>query len=144
MKRKQFYKVINEEIGNFDFLSMDKVQKDIDIDEMLKSKGFQVKIIDDICKNNRSSISVLDSMFREEDKWDDENSDFDFYMEFNYEYFGDEIPIYITIEGNLKFLEDSSITFFSFDGKKLDFTWIEKNEGLKKKFVSCLVDEYIS
>jgi len=144
MERKQFYKLINEEIGSFDFLGMDKVDKDVATDEMLKSKGFQVKLINDICMNDESSISDVDTMYREEDKWDDENSDFDFYIEFNYEYLGDKIPMYITIEGNAKFSEDASITFFSVDGRKVDFTWIEKNEGLKKKFVNCLVDEYKS
>ena len=142
MERKQFYKLINEEIGSFDFLSMDKLDKDVATDEMLQSKGFQVKLINDICMKDYSAISDVDTMYREEDKMDDENSDFDFYIEFNYQYFDDEIPMYITIEGNNKFPEDTSITFFGVEGKKINFMWIEKNEDLKKKFVDCLVGEY--
>jgi hypothetical protein len=144
MERKEFYKLINEEIGSFDFLSMDKLDKDVATDEMLQSKGFQVKLINDICTNDNSAISNIDTMYREEDKWDTENSEFDFYIEFNYDYFGDEIPMYITIEGSINFPEDTSITFFSVDGKKVNFNWIEKNEDLKKKFVDCLVSEYKS
>jgi hypothetical protein len=90
--------------------------------------------------NKTNPLSLLKMVY--ENKMDDENSDFDFYIEFNYQYFDDEIPMYITIEGNNKFPEDTSITFFGVEGKKINFMWIEKNEGLKKKFVDCLVGEY--
>lgn len=142
MERKNLYRVINEEINGFDFLNMDRVRKDTDLDEMLRSKDFQVKLITDICENDNSSMSDIDVIYREEDGWDDDKNDYSYSTEFNFKYKDDIIPIYISVEGNHKFPEDSSIAFFTIDGKKIDFSWIEKNKVLKKKVVNALVNEY--
>lgn len=142
MKAKHLYKIINEEITDFDFLNMNRVQKETDTAALLHSKEFQVKLIDDICHDDKSSMNDIDVTYREEDKDNPDNSEFEFYIEFDYDFSGVKVPIFITVEGSLNFLEDSALTFFSVDGQKVDFKWIEKNEGLKKKIVECLVSEF--
>ena len=135
--KKQLYRIINEELSDFDFLSMDKFSKMKKTDSLLSSKEFQTKLINDLLFNNNKYILNDSAHYIEL------NEDlFEYSKEFDYSFNGEKQPIYLRIEGDHDDYVASDIIFFGSDGVKLDFKWLEKNEPLKKKFVEKLVSPY--
>lgn len=139
MNKKSLYKIINEEISEFDFLNMDNIKNDQDFQKIVNSKEFQVKLVNDLTGNNYDNLDNVDTMYREND---DDDNEFDFAIEFDYKYIDNKIPVYMTVEGSHDFYEDASIVLFSTDGLKVDFSWIEKNDNLKKKLINSLVNKF--
>ena len=146
MKKKTIYRIINEEISNFDFLSFDKIKEENEHDEILSSKDFQTTFILDLINNanNKNKFKKYSSIFfnSDNDLFDD-NEKIEIEHELSY-FFNEKIyELVIIMEGN-KFddkadFNNFEINLFSKNGDRIRFDWLENNEKLYSLLVQALL-----
>lgn len=61
MRKKDFYRIINEEISNFDFLGNDQRLKEQESVELIANEQFQKQFIIDSITNMRDKINIINS-----------------------------------------------------------------------------------
>lgn len=97
MIKSNILDIINEEITNFDYLSMNKNQKENDDFELLSNPDFQKQIICDIFLNkNKFKISISDSSITGD--WDSEENgvtymNLEYFTKIQYKYDQNHEPI---------------------------------------------------
>jgi hypothetical protein len=89
MNKRDFIKIINEEVSDFDFLGNDERLKYEEVTNLLRNEEFQKQFIcDSLLKNNKIKIGIYDSKLT--GNWEDtsENSKFnlDYYLNIEYKY----------------------------------------------------------
>jgi hypothetical protein len=110
MQKKDFIKIINEEISNFDFLGNEKRLEEQEITDLLKNEDFQKQFICDSLlsinddkkteRNSKIKINIIES--RVGGNWEDDFEDathitLDYYLEIEYKYDRDKEPIKFTL-----------------------------------------------
>jgi len=95
MEKKDFIKIINEEISNFDFLGNDANTKEEEAYDLLKNEDFQKQFIcDSLINNKKISTKISDANIG--GNWDDEdatNLTIDYFIDIEYKYDPNKEPI---------------------------------------------------
>lgn len=146
MENKTLYRIINEEISNFDFLSFDKIKEEDEYDKILSSKEFQTTFISDLINNlnNKNKFKKFSSTFLNSGSDLDEDDNIEIEIELSY-FFNEKIyEMVIFLYGNKTFDEykvdfnDFEINFFSKDGNRIRFDWLENNKKLYTLLIRAL------
>jgi len=109
MISKNFIKIINEEVGNFDFLRNESYLKEQEIIDLLQNEDFQKQFICDslLERKNKIKTEVFDSRIDgdwEEDNFEDVNKlTLDYFLKVKYKYDQTKDPI----EFELSFYSDN-------------------------------------
>ena len=150
MNRKKIYRLINEEISEFDFLGMDHNSKEEAHDEVLSSKDFQTNLVIDIVNNpnDNNKFKKISTTFvnKDVDSFNDlERVEVE--IDITYSYKEKDYDLIFLLDGekdgeDIKF-SDYNLKLFSKAGDKIDFEWIKKNEKLYNTFVESLVSPYL-
>ena len=86
MDRKQFMKIINEEVSGFDFLGNDELLKEQELIDLLRNEDLQKQFICDSLLNKNTKIKILEiTDSRVSGNW--EGDEFDEAKKFSIEYF---------------------------------------------------------
>lgn len=150
MKRKELYRVINEELSEFDFLGMTDVKDEFDHNSLLNSKEFQTNLIKDIITNlsDKNKFKNFSSTFvnKETDVNNDtENIELEIELTYNFEEKNYDLILFIDGEkdsDNIN-LENFDIKLFSKGGDQIKIEWVEKNTELYKRLVESLIAPFI-
>ena len=106
MDKKRLYRIINEEISEFDFLGMDSIKEEENVASIVNSKDFQINLMNDLSKGHYMNPNITDweieTKYSDIDDidYDDDRINFEFGANFTYIYQGKKIPLFILIEGN--------------------------------------------
>ncbi len=89
MDKKDFIRIINEEVSDFDFLGNEERLKYEEVTNLLRNEDFQKQFIcDSLLKNNKIRTSIYDS--RLTGNWEDTSEDvkfnLDYYLNIEYKY----------------------------------------------------------
>jgi len=95
MEKKDFIKIINEEISNFDFLGNNASTKEEEVYDLLRNEDFQKQFIcDSLINNKKISTKISDANIG--GNWDDEdatNLTIDYFIDIEYKYDPNKEPI---------------------------------------------------
>lgn len=95
MENKDFIKIINEEISNFDFLGNDAHTKEMKVYDLLKNEDFQKQFIcDSLINDKKISTKISDANIG--GNWNDENATnltIDYFIDVKYLYDPNKEPI---------------------------------------------------
>lgn len=107
MKDKNLVRIINEEISGFDFLNQKQLQEEDNIENTLKSRDFQTKLVYDLLNNfNNPAViknkEVIEQSSNSEELEPDSTQrlNVSFIADFTYNYNGIDMPLTIIIEGD--------------------------------------------
>jgi hypothetical protein len=105
MDKKDFIRIINEEVANFDFLGNDERSKYEEVANLLKNEDFQKQFIcDSLLKNNKIKIGIYDSNFTGnlEDVSDDArfNLEYSLNVEYKYDQNVDAVKFQLIFDGD--------------------------------------------
>jgi hypothetical protein len=150
MKRKELYKVINEEISEFDFLGMTSVKDEFEHNNLLNSKEFQTNLIKDIITNisDSNKIKNFSSTFvNKEIDMNNDNESIELEIELTYNYKETNYDLIIFIDGDKENdninLENFDMKLFSKAGDQIKMEWVEKNKELYKRLIESLITPFI-
>ena len=153
MDSKEIIKVINEEINRFDYLSMDVKESSDNVKNILNSKDFKIKFINDILENNTDSIKFSEVVGSKKDNDDPNdifnvgNSELFYEIHMFYDFMGKEYELTLLLEGkNIK--TEPTIDWENIDatlilddtGEDIDIDWLKTDENLYKEFIKSLID----
>ena len=109
MKNKDIIRIINEEISNFDFLSMDQIREDEEDFNTINSKEFQISFVNDILNNihDKTKFKEFKDLYKNTNEddleidpdWGNTPLNIEYDLEVKYIYNGKEIPITLHFEG---------------------------------------------
>lgn len=150
MSRKKIYRLINEEMSNFDFLGMSGLDDENVHNELLTSKDFQTSLVSDIVNyiDDKDKFKRISATYVNRDV--DINNDVeevDLEIEIRYQYNEKEYDLILFISGDkddddIKF-ENYSLKLFSKAGDQIKIDWVEKNPKLYKTFIETLITPYL-
>lgn len=108
MKRKDLFRLINEEISEYGFLTLDELENEKSLENFLKSKEFQTKFVYDILNNFQTNNQLFkdkevvahSSNIEDLDPNNFEKFKVEYIIDFIYDYNGKEMPLSLIIEGN--------------------------------------------
>jgi hypothetical protein len=159
MKKKELYRIINEEVSEFDYLGLDQENKDNESIKLVESRDFQIQFVSDVItdfKNDEkfSCDYVYDSKRNDNmiNHTQTEGLDVSFDLDIDYQYQGDVVSVYIILESDNMEIEDRvnsdwsknfNIKFFDESGSIVNFDWVVNNEILYQKFVEALISEHL-
>ena len=150
MKRKELYKVINEEISEFDFLGMTGVKDEFDHNNLLHSKDFQTNLIKDIITNlnDNNKIKNFSSTFVNKEidtNHDSESIELEIELTYNYKETNYELIIFIEgdKEDDKTNLDNFDMKLFSKAGDQIKMEWVEKNKELYKRLIESLIAPFM-
>jgi len=140
--KKNLIRILNEEVSNFDYLSQEQIQEDDNVEQVLKSRDFQTKLVYDLVNswNNPNIIKnkeVIEQSSNVEDLEPDSTQrlNVSFIADFKYDYNGQELPLSIIVEGE-NMWQDLNVTRDAGDyyteptaDATLDYDW--KDIGVK-------------
>lgn len=150
MKKKDLYRLINEEISEFDFLGMDNVKNEDELNNHLKSKEFQTNLIKDMVTDlfNKDKFTKLSATYQNKDTdMYNDNEKIELEIDLTYKFNENNFDLIIFIDGDIdddimKY-KDFNIKLFSKAGDKINIDWVEKNETLYTKLIETLVSPYL-
>jgi hypothetical protein len=106
MKKKNVIRLINEEISDFDYLNINELEKEDNVEGTLKSRDFQTSLVRDLMSNfNNPNIfkdkEVIEQSSNVEDLEPDsvQRLNVSYIVDFIYNYNGKDMPLAIIIEG---------------------------------------------
>jgi hypothetical protein len=143
MAKKQIIRLINEEISGFDYLNQEQLQEEDNVENVLKSKDFQTKLVHDMMNSfNNTNIfknkEVIEQSSNVEELEPDsvQGLNIEYIVDFIYNYQGKDMPISVIIEGN-DIWQDLHVDRDSGDyytppsvESKLDFDWMDINSKI--------------
>ena len=151
MKRKEIYKMINEEVSEFDFLGITDVNNELAHDKILKSKEFQTNLIKDVVTNisNKNKFTDISTTFiNKETDINNDTETIELEMELTYHYNEEQYNLILFMDGNV---DDESINyngfnikFFSNAGDQIKMEWIEQNKELYKRLIESLIKPFFA
>lgn len=147
MANKSLYKLINEEISNFDFLGIENEKSEIVHNEVLTSKDFQTSLIIDLINdfNNKNKFKKMSITFVNKDvDMFDQSEIIEAELDLTYSFNEKDYDLIFFIDGyrdgdNIPY-NDFELKIFSKAGDQIKFDWIEKNE----KLYNTLIKEIVS
>jgi hypothetical protein len=152
MNKKEMIKIINEEISNFDYLGMDIQQKEVNKKELVNSKEFIVKLINDILEENTENFKFKEVVGTKKEVDDLHNmfnvgnSDLFYEIHFFYDFMGVDYEFTILLEGNnitteptINWGEIDTTLVFDEIGEEVDIDWLKKNDKIYEKFIKSLI-----
>lgn len=151
MKRKDLYRLINEEVSEFDFLSMSNIKEEDDFNGVLESKEFQTNLIKDIITDilNKDKFTKASATYVNKDV--DMHNDverIELEIEVTYTYDEKDYDLILFISGDKDDeeinYENLNIKLFSKAGDRLNIDWVENNSQLYKKLIESLVLPYLA
>lgn len=150
MSSKNIYKIINEEVSDFDFLGMGGNSDENIHNELLTSKDFQTKLITNIVNNiaDRDIFKKISATYvnRDVDMHND-REEIDLELELTYLYNEKEYNLIIFISGDKDGDDvnyaDFNVKLFSKAGDQIKIDWVEKNSKLFETFIETLVSPYL-
>jgi hypothetical protein len=108
MDKKNFIKIIKEEISDFDFLGNDVYQKEKEIVDLLKKEEFQKQFIcDSLLKKNKLKIEISDSTVGGDWDEDPENASkltLTYFLKIEYKYDQTKEPIKFELNFNSDYI----------------------------------------
>lgn len=135
--KKELYKVINEEISNFDFLGMEDNNNEDVHNSVLLSKEFQTNLVIDLINNskNKDKFKKLFTTYEHSDVNSfDDTEKIEIELEITYNFNEKNYELIFFIDGESKDdeikPENFDLTIFSKGGEKIPFDWVEKNQNL--------------
>lgn len=147
---KFLYKIINEEISNFDFLGFEGGKNEEIHNEILQSKEFQTNLIIDLVNNpnNKDKFKSISTTYIHNDvKSYDERESIELEIEITYTFKEKNYELIFFIDGEENFddikFENFDLTIFSKAGEKIPFDWVIKNKNLFTTLINKLVSPYI-
>lgn len=150
MKRKELYKVINEEISEFDFLGIEDVKNEFDHNNLLNSKEFQTNLIKDIITNltDNNKFKKFSSTFINKDtdvNNDKESIELEIEISYNFKEKNYDLILFIDgdYDGDNINSEIFDIKLFSKAGDQIKMEWVEKNNELYKRLIESLITPFI-
>lgn len=163
MKRKDFIRIINEEIGEFDFLNNDGYVEERRKIELLQNPQFQKQfIIDSITKmRDKIKFDQFSAHFYNDIDLDDQyrdNVNLEVNTEILYKYDPQEEPIRFSLVftgSNIEYEPDTSsnemvnwddidVNLYTTDGDQIDFSILEKAPlNTKILFIKAYVEDVI-
>ncbi|MEN6291723.1 MAG: hypothetical protein ABFD07_06875, partial [Methanobacterium sp.] len=116
MFKKDFIRIINEEISDFDFLNNQQYQKDKEYTDLLNNEDLQKQFICDSLLN-RGNVKVLETLSSQiGGDWEDEDASsltLEYYLKIQYKYDANKEPVVF----DLQFDDNNGIAI----GKGSDF-----------------------
>jgi hypothetical protein len=108
MEKKHIIRLINEEIGDYDFIGLDKMNEEDSNNMLLNGKEFQTQFVFDVVNNFKNTIKLADvnaSSSNDEDLFKNGSETGDaFNLEYDvdiiYNYLGKSIPLTLVFEGH--------------------------------------------
>ena len=149
MKTKELYKLINEEVSEFDFLGMNHFNDENTHNALLNSKEFQTNLVNDIInnKNNKEKFTTFSATYVNRDT--DMHNDVEIIeleIEPTYVFEDKNYNLIFFLSGN----NDENINFKHFDikifskaGDQIKMEWVEKNEDLYEALIESLVSPFL-
>lgn len=145
--KKELYRMINEQISEFDFLSMDNSNAESERDTILNSKDFQTSLIIDLINdfNNKNKFKKMSITFVNKDvDMFDQSEIIEAELDLTYSFNEKDYDLIFFIDGyrdgdNIPY-NDFELKIFSKAGDQIKFDWIEKNE----KLYNTLIKEIVS
>ena len=151
MKRKEIYKMINEEVSEFDFLGITGVNNELAHNKILKSKEFQTNLIKDVVTDisNKNKFSDISTTFvNKETDINNDTETIELEMELTYHHNEEQYNLILFMDGNV---DDESINyngfnikFFSNAGDQIKMEWIEQNKELYKRLIESLIKPFFA
>lgn len=167
MVKNEIFRIINEEVGKFNYLNNDSIKEEANEDELLNSKEFQTRLIHDIINGVvkfKDEYGVIDDV--DDNGWGDDviprlEKQYSFVYNYNGRPFnlgldlqGTNLPVTSSgqnIKGNY-YTQDEYPTpesvdysnmevFFWNEGTEIKMPWFEKNYKLKDKFVRSILGD---
>ena len=105
MRKKDIYRIINEEIAKFDFLNNEALMKETENIDLLKERNFQRSLIVDSITNMREKIKLVNpsEAYISEPDIDERTDRIDFQCSFELSYLYNNNPVLVTLD----FLNDN-------------------------------------
>lgn len=161
MRKKDLYRIINEEVGEFDFLGIDDSNIDLQNHNLVHSREFQIQFVSDVINefNNKDLFTynfVFDSKKTDNilNSFNAEGTNVSFDIDVEYKYQGESIGMYIILEGENIDSEDKehsdnwvgnfNVKFFDEKGSIIKFDWLIEKDDIFKQFVETLVAEHLT
>jgi len=150
MKRKELYRVINEELSEFDFLGMTGVKDEFEHNNLLNSKEFQTNLIKDIITSlsDKNKFKKFSSTFvNKETNVNNDTENIELEIELTYTFDEKDYDLILFIDGDQ---ENDKINFENFDiklfskaGDQIKMGWVEKNNELYKRLIESLIQPFL-
>jgi hypothetical protein len=161
MRRKDFIRIINEEIGDFDFLNNEKYIKEKEIIELLENQNFQKQFIIDSITKMRDNIQFDDFStdiyndpdfeFQQEDNinlkanaeltytYDPQDDPIKFALVF----FGEDIKSHENSDISALFTE-INVELYTIEGDKIDFIAFKNApQNIRQLFIKAYIGDII-
>ncbi len=152
MKRKELYRVINEELSEFDFLGMTGVKDELDHNNLLHSKEFQTNLVKDIITNltNKNKFKNYSSTFvNKETDINNDTENIELEIDLTYNFKDKDYELIMFIDGDREHetddlnLENFDMKLFSKAGDQIKMEWVEKNKELYKRLLQSLIEPFL-
>jgi len=170
MRNKDFIRIINEEVSEFDFLNNDKYKKEQEITDLLQNSEFQKQFITDSITKMRDTIEFDDYSAYVYNDPDFEYQDYDdlsleVNCEISYKYKDNENPVKFSLMflgknidyqndgknnvGETKYGDiawnDISVNLYTVEGDVIDFTAFDNaSSDVQKLFIKTYVKDGIN
>lgn len=164
MKKKDFIRIINEEVGEFDFLNNEKYIKEKEIIDLLQNFEFQKQFIfdsitkmRDVIEFNEFSAFVYNQSDLEYENEEQNTLNLEITCDVKYKYDSMEEPINFSLiflgnkvryqqenSENLITWDEIDVDLYSIEGDKIDFTAFDKApDNIKKLFIKSYIEDII-
>jgi len=148
VRKKDFIRIINEEISNFDFLSNEQHLREQEMFQMLENEAFQKQFIIDAITNFKEKIILEDNAgyITDDPNFDDAVYRDDEFIEYPariiYEYNKEKEPIVFEVQfhGNKIDINEINVDMYSKDGDDIDFVAFKK---APKKIQELFVETFV-
>jgi hypothetical protein len=153
VRKKDFIRIINEEISKFDFLSNEQHLREEEIYELLENEQFQKQFIVDAITNFKEKINLDNNAayMTNDPNFDDALYRDDEFIEYPariiYEYNKEKEPIVFEIQfnGNKIDLNEVNVNMYSKDGDDIDFIAFKKApKKIQELFIETFVKPIIN
>lgn len=146
MKRKELYKLINEEIGTFDFLGNSEMKNELSHEQVVASKDFQTKLVHELLTN--SQIISNATYVNKDSNVDEYPSVIELELEIDFSYEDREYVLILLLEGeedsdNKIDMDSFNLKLFSKGGEEINIDWVRRNPDLYSKLIESLLAPYL-
>lgn len=141
MRKKDLYRLINEEIGNFDFLGNSKVINELSHEQTVNSKDFQTKLVHQLLTN--SSIITNAIYTNKESSIEQIPSTIELELEIEFSYNNKIYSIILLLEGeDINEPDSFNLKLFSKGGEEIDLEWVKRNPEIYSNLIKFLLSPY--
>lgn len=143
MKRKVLYKIINEEIGTFDFLGNSAIQNELSHEQIVSSKEFQTQLVHALLTDTSVIINAT-YLSKDSNLGDEYPAIIELELEIEFPYNDKKFNLILLLEGeenNDKGVDYDSFNMklFSKGGEEINIDWVKKSNLYPKLIYSLLL-----